>query len=112
MTRPRSCDPQVTRRSMRRPRRPPEKEPSKPVRSREAVSAGDPNIENSLPGLPRGRKPDPRTRGRNPGDGTKDDAAAIARMVKLMAEDKARSPTAAGKLVAEEDKEPAQNAYR
>jgi hypothetical protein len=92
---------------------PPEKEPSKPVRgSREAVSAGDPNIENSLPGPPRGREPGSGTRGRNPGDGTKDDDAPVARMVNLIAENRANNPTAAGKLVAAENKEPVKYAYR
>ena len=51
-------------------------------------------------------------RGRNPGDGTKNDDAALDQMFRLIATGEASSPNAAALRVAKNNQEPAANAYR
>jgi hypothetical protein len=53
-----------------------------------------------------------RRRGRNPGDGAKNDGDAMSRMFELIKSGQARSPTAAGRMVAQANREPAANAHR
>jgi len=53
-----------------------------------------------------------KRRGRNPGDGKKDDAVALAHMFELLAAGGVTSPTAAAGKVANKNNEPAQYGYR